>query len=133
VFFIPFCLQRLTHQKGLFTNTTPLPDNYNYMSPGTKPNVNGHTDEISQRILDICTPYTVDIPDAPPFDLAKVKIIGNANCASTCALFSSSMFERHATQFAIFGGRPGEAVQVKGMAGNQVLEWADLGTCRSKT
>jgi hypothetical protein len=38
------------------------------------------------------------------------------------------MFERHNTTFAIFGGKPGESIQVKGMAGNQVLEWADLDT-----
>ena len=54
--------------------------------------------------------------------------VGNANCASTCALFSSALYERHGTKFAIFGGKPGESIQIKGMAGNQVLEWADLDT-----
>ncbi len=41
-------------------------------------------------------------------------------------MFSTLMFERHQTKIAIFGGKPGEKVQYKGMAGNQVLEWADL-------
>ena len=36
------------------------------------------------------------------------------------------MFERHNTKVAIFGGKPGEQLQYKGMAGNQVLEWVDL-------
>ena len=57
------------------------------------------------------------------------------------------MFERHQTKIAIFGGKPGEKIEFKGnylssvrntiygysqtvstlgMAGNQVLEWADL-------
>lgn len=36
------------------------------------------------------------------------------------------MFERHQTKIAVFGGKPGENVQFKGMAGNQVLEWPDL-------
>lgn len=36
------------------------------------------------------------------------------------------MFERHQTKIAIFGGKPGETLQYKGMAGNQVLEWTDL-------
>ncbi|KAI0028059.1 hypothetical protein K488DRAFT_59656 [Vararia minispora EC-137] len=112
----------------LFPNETQLPGNFNYMSPPTTLTINGVKDKISQRLLDICTPYAVDIPEKPPFDLSKVKIVGNANCASTCALFSSSMFERHNTTFAIFGGKPGESIQVKGMAGNQVLEWADLDT-----
>lgn len=29
---------------------------------------------------------------------------------------------------AVFGGKPGEVMEYKGMAGNQVLEWADLDT-----
>ncbi|KAJ7216649.1 hypothetical protein GGX14DRAFT_51621 [Mycena pura] len=41
-------------------------------------------------------------------------------------MFSTLMFERHQTQTAIFGGKPGEDVQYKGMAGNQVLEWFDI-------
>lgn len=36
------------------------------------------------------------------------------------------MVERHGTKTAVFGGKPGEQVEYKGMAGNQVLEWADL-------
>lgn len=62
-------------------------------------------------------------------------------------MFSTLMFERHGTKIAIFGGKPGEQLQYKGllhtlaavmktayhtdtrgigMAGNQVLEWTDL-------
>ena len=41
-------------------------------------------------------------------------------------MFSTLMFERHQTKIAIFGGKPGETLQYKGMAGNQVLEWTDL-------
>ena len=55
-------------------------------------------------------------------------LVSNGNCASTCAMFSTLMFERHQTKIAIFGGKPGEQVQYKGMAGNQVLEWSDLDT-----
>jgi hypothetical protein len=36
------------------------------------------------------------------------------------------MVERHGVTTAVFGGKPGEQVEYKGMAGNQVLEWADL-------
>ena len=57
-----------------------------------------------------------------------VRLVGNANCASTCAMFSTLMFERHATKIAIFGGKPGLPMEYKGMAGNQVLEWSDLDT-----
>ena len=55
-------------------------------------------------------------------------VVGNADCASTCAMFSTLMFERHATKIAIFGGKPGLPMEYKGMAGNQVLEWSDLDT-----
>lgn len=41
-------------------------------------------------------------------------------------MFSTLMFERHNTKIAIFGGKPGLPMEYKGMAGNQVLEWADL-------
>ena len=36
------------------------------------------------------------------------------------------MVERHGTKTLVFGGKPGEQMEYKGMAGNQVLEWADL-------
>lgn len=43
-------------------------------------------------------------------------------------MFSTLMRERHNTKIAIFGGKPGEVMEYKGMAGNQVLEWPDLDT-----
>jgi hypothetical protein len=70
----------------------------------------------------------VTIPTTPPFDLNNVVIIGNGNCASTCSLFTTAMFERHQTKIAVFGGNHSQPIQYKGMAGNQVLEWADLDT-----
>ncbi|KZV63396.1 hypothetical protein PENSPDRAFT_669711 [Peniophora sp. CONT] len=109
-------------------NNTQEPASNNYMKPPVTITVNGAKEVNSERFFDICTPYVVDVPENPPFDLKKVAIVGNANCASTCALFSSLMFEKHDTKFAIFGGKPGESIQIKGMAGNQVLEWADLDT-----
>lgn len=52
--------------------------------------------------------------------------MGNGDCASTCAQFSTLMYERHNTTVAIFGGKPNETMQFKGMAGEQVLEWTDI-------
>ena len=40
--------------------------------------------------------------------------MGNANCASTCAMFSTLMNERHNTTIAIFGGKTGLPMQFKG-------------------
>ncbi|KAI0058356.1 hypothetical protein BV25DRAFT_1919409 [Artomyces pyxidatus] len=109
-----------------FLNNTEMPASYNYFEPSSSEFVNGKSDPTSQRFYDVCTPYNVPVPDGPAFDLKNVAIVGNGNCASTCALFSTLMYERHGTKMAMFGGKPGEHVEFKGMAGNQVLEWADL-------
>ncbi|KAI9513423.1 hypothetical protein F5148DRAFT_1273072 [Russula earlei] len=87
--------------------------------------VNGRKDVTSLRFYDAC-PFSVPIPSLPPFDLTVVAIVTNGNCASTCALFSTLMKERHNTTIAVFGGRPGQSIEFKGVAGNQVLEWTDL-------
>ena len=106
-----------------------MPSTYNYMDPTEPLVINGVSDPTSQRFYDTCfLSYVVDIPAEPPFPLDQVAIVNNGNCASTCAMFSTLMFERHNTKTAIFGGKPGEQLQYKGMAGNQVLEWADLDT-----
>ncbi|THH27364.1 hypothetical protein EUX98_g6832 [Antrodiella citrinella] len=109
-----------------FLNDTEQPLTFNYIDPAVIRKTNGVNDPTSQRFEDICTPFSVPIPETPPFDLNNVAIVGNANCASTCAMFSTLMFERHQTKNVIFGGKPGEVMQYKGMAGNQVLEWVDL-------
>ncbi|KAI0089698.1 hypothetical protein BDY19DRAFT_889505 [Irpex rosettiformis] len=114
-----------------FLNNTQMPASHNYITPSVPFHVNGTraTDQTSQRFLDTCDEgFSVQPPATPPFDLGNVAIVSNGNCASTCAMFSTLMFERHQTKIAIFGGKPGEQVQYKGMAGNQVLEWADLDT-----
>lgn len=53
-------------------------------------------------------------------------MVGNGACPSTCALFSTLMYERLNTKVAIFGGRPGQHIEFKGMAGYQVLDWSTL-------
>ncbi|KAI0314927.1 hypothetical protein OF83DRAFT_1062983 [Amylostereum chailletii] len=109
-----------------FLNDTAYPVDYNYFDPPDPLTVNGRSDPTSQRFEDICTPFNIDVPEEPYFDLSKVAVVGNGNCASTCALFSSLMYERHGTQFALFGGKASNPIEIKGMAGNQVLEWSDL-------
>ncbi|THH11140.1 hypothetical protein EW146_g8141, partial [Bondarzewia mesenterica] len=111
-----------------FLNDTEMPLTFDYNDPAVLLTTNGRLDPTSQRFHDICTPYSVPVPQTPPFDLKNVAIVSNGNCASTCAMFSTLMNERHNTSIAVFGGKPGEDVQFKGMAGNQVLEWTDLDT-----
>ncbi|KIJ47498.1 hypothetical protein M422DRAFT_248919, partial [Sphaerobolus stellatus SS14] len=110
-----------------FLNSTPHPDNFNYITPTAPAIVNGKSEPTSQRFLDICDgEFFEPFPVNPPIPLNKVVIVGNGNCASTCSMFTTLMHERHNTKNVVFGGKPGEILQYKGMAGNQVLEWADL-------
>ncbi|KAF8813458.1 hypothetical protein BYT27DRAFT_7180997 [Phlegmacium glaucopus] len=112
-----------------FFNGTILPTTFNYITPPLVNVVNGQKDPGSQRVHDTCEEsFTQTVPVKPPFNLNKVAIVSNGNCASTCAMFSTLMNELHRTKIAVFGGKPGEQMEFKGMAGNQVLEWADLDT-----
>ncbi|KAF8270072.1 hypothetical protein EI94DRAFT_1798564 [Lactarius quietus] len=114
-------------EQWAFLNDTLLPNNFNYIAPPVPVVINGIGDTTSQRFHDVC-PYSISIPSQAPFNLSQVAIVTNGNCASTCALFSTLMWERHNTTIAVFGGRPGQSIEFKGMAGNQVLEWTDLDT-----
>ncbi|GLB39840.1 hypothetical protein LshimejAT787_0703500 [Lyophyllum shimeji] len=112
-----------------FLNGTQISKSFNYITPSVPFVVNGRQDPTSQRFHDTCELFfSQKVPATPPFDLSKVAIVNNGNCASTCAMFSTLMNERHGTKIAVFGGKPGEQMEFKGMAGNQVLEWADLDT-----
>lgn len=112
-----------------FLNGTQISRSFNYITPSVPFVVNGRQDPTSQRFHDTCELFfSQPVPVTPPFDLSKVAIVNNGNCASTCAMFSTLMNERHSTKIAVFGGKPSEKMEFKGMAGNQVLEWADLDT-----
>ncbi|KAI0267472.1 hypothetical protein BC834DRAFT_822437 [Gloeopeniophorella convolvens] len=105
---------------------TTLADDFDYIDPSVSLTINGVAYSESQRLHDACA-FSAPVPASPPFDLANVAIVSNGNCASTCAMFSTVMNERHNTTIAVFGGRPGQNIEFKGwMAGNQVLEWTEL-------
>ncbi|CAE6533511.1 unnamed protein product [Rhizoctonia solani] len=109
-------------------NNTPLQDNYNYMEPPTNFTINDTNDATSQRIYDTCTPYNVDLPAEPFLPPSKIIIVGNGYCASTCAMFTGIAYEKLGIKIATFGGNPDAAMNFNGLAGNQVMEWADLDT-----
>ncbi|KAH9054676.1 hypothetical protein EDB87DRAFT_1428312 [Lactarius vividus] len=112
----------------LFLNGTQMPFDFDYNDPSVPYVINGRDDPTSQRFEDACPTLNVTIPTAPPFDLNQIAIIGNGNCASTCAIFTTLMFERHQTKIAVFGGNPSQPIQFKGMAGGQLFQWTDLDT-----
>ncbi|CCO30979.1 hypothetical protein BN14_12116 [Rhizoctonia solani AG-1 IB] len=47
-------------------------------------------------------------------------------CGSTCALFTGIAYEKLGIKVITFGGNPGQPMNFNGLAGNQVLEWANL-------
>jgi hypothetical protein len=95
----------------------------NFMEPEDAVNINGIQDAFSQRTADSCTPWNVTVPEEQPFDLSKVIIVGNAQCASTCSAFTTLMQERHGVKIVNFGAAKGA---YSGMAGAEVLEWDAL-------
>ncbi|KAI9463969.1 hypothetical protein BJY52DRAFT_1401034 [Lactarius psammicola] len=99
-----------------FLNGTQMPLNFNYIEPSVPFVINGRDDATSQRLEDICPTPNMTMPTKPPFDLNKVAIIGNGQCASTCATFTTAMFEQHQTKIAVFGGNPSQPIQYKGMS-----------------
>ncbi|KZV96492.1 hypothetical protein EXIGLDRAFT_424620 [Exidia glandulosa HHB12029] len=115
-----------------FFNDTIFPNNHNFITPPETIVVNGVKDDNSQRFHDTCVQFTyppdLALPVDPPFPLKDVVVVGNGNCASTCALFTTLLHEKQNVRMAVFGSKPGGQVEYKGMAGNQVLEWADLDT-----
>jgi len=109
-----------------FLNDTEFPITFNYDNPILPATVNGKSEPTSQKFHDLCGDFDVPMPATPPIPLNKIAIVGNGNCASTCSMFSTLMVERHNVTTVMFGAKPGEQMEYKGMAGNQVLEWADL-------
>ncbi|KAG8729792.1 hypothetical protein FRC11_007998, partial [Ceratobasidium sp. 423] len=86
-----------------FLNNTPQPVSYNYMEPPTNFTINGSKDAVSKRFYDICTPYNVDLPAEPFLPASKIIIVGNGECASTCALFTGVAYEKLGIKVATFG------------------------------
>ncbi|KAJ7178031.1 hypothetical protein C8R46DRAFT_1174054 [Mycena filopes] len=116
-----------TADNWAFLNGTQMPADYDYMTPDVPIIVNGQVDANSQRFHDTCElAFVVPMPDTPPFPLTNIAIVGNGNCASTCAMFTTLMNEKEHSKMVVFGGKPFENVEFKGMAGNQVLEWFDI-------
>lgn len=88
----------------------------NLFSPGVTVQAEGTSDPQSTRFADNCG-STRSYPQTQPYDLTKVAIVGNGNCASTCATFTTLMQELHNTKMYVYGGSPAvDTVQYKGMA-----------------
>lgn len=135
-YYVENDLSWMWYSPGLwaFPNDTRIPNEYNYNDPPETIRVNGVPNRNSRRFHDTCeqdwwaAELVKALPAEPPFPLDKVAVVSNGNCASTCAMFTTLLHERHGVKMVVFGGKPGEPIEYKGMAGNQVLEWRDIDT-----
>ena len=75
-----------------FANNTRFPANYDWLKDPVRKVVNGNEDFFSQRLGQECQPFSIDPPAEGLFDPAKVAIVSNGRCASSCSLFSVSLF-----------------------------------------
>ena len=75
-----------------FANNTAMPANYDFLEPPVERRVNGRADAFSQRLGQECQPFDVDPLAEALFDASRVAIVGNGRCASSCSLFSVSVF-----------------------------------------
>ncbi|KAH9988078.1 hypothetical protein BJV74DRAFT_839926 [Russula compacta] len=119
-------ITRYSGDNWLFLDNTVMPQSFDYNDPSAPFSIDHRKQPTSQRFKDLCPPPIVTMLETPPFDLNNVVIVGNGNCASTCAQFITLMFERHHVKTATFGGHMDRPIEFKGMAGSEVLEWPDL-------
>ncbi len=106
------------------TNSTQFGPSENFMTPDQQFTNNGVQDTFSQNTADWCTPWAIEPPSKQLFVWSKVVIVGNGQCASTCAAFSTILYENHGVKVANFGRAKGGSWC--GMSGAEVLEWATL-------
>lgn len=90
--------------------------------------MNAHTCALQDTCQQLNFVKSLPLPVDPPFPLENIVVVSNGNCASTCSHFTTLLHEKHNVKMAVFGAKPGEQVEFKGMAGNQVLEWSDVDT-----
>jgi hypothetical protein len=75
-----------------FANNTRFPAEYDWLKDPVRKVINGNEDFFSQKLGQECQPFSIDAPVEGLFDPTKVAIVSNGRCASSCALFSVSLF-----------------------------------------
>ena len=75
-----------------FANNTLFPAEYDWLKDPVRKVINGREDFFSQKLGQECQPFSIDPPGEGLFDPKKVAIVGNGRCASSCSLFSVSLF-----------------------------------------
>ncbi|KAH8827563.1 hypothetical protein DL96DRAFT_1599472 [Flagelloscypha sp. PMI_526] len=107
----------------------PFSAKTNYLREGTvDTEVNGHEDRFSQTIGQECQPfYYFDMPQTPEWT-GEIVIVSNGRCASSCALFVTTMVKEERVKVVSIGGKKGTAQEYAGTIGGQSLDFSDIDT-----
>ncbi|KAG8737546.1 hypothetical protein FRC12_017108 [Ceratobasidium sp. 428] len=100
-------------------NGKPFASTFNWLNPSIDAQVNGVSDRFSQKIGDICLPFSITPPSTQPFKFENIAIMTNGRCASSCSLFSITMATKYNVKTIVVGGRPGTTQQYCGVVGGQ--------------
>ncbi|KAG9125262.1 hypothetical protein FRC07_008331 [Ceratobasidium sp. 392] len=101
-------------------NGKPFASNFNWLNPPIDVQVNGVSDRFSQKVGDICLPFSsLAPPSTKPFEFENIAIMTNGRCASSCSLFSITMATKYNVKTIVVGGRPGTTQQYCGVVGGQ--------------
>ncbi|KAL5522967.1 hypothetical protein ACEPAF_1234 [Sanghuangporus sanghuang] len=111
-----------------FANNTPFPANFDWLANPVRTVINGRPDAFSQRLGQECQPFDMTPPDEPLFDPAKVVIVSNGRCASSCSLFSVSMNKEEGSKTVVVGGKKDVTQQYCGTVGGQSSDFSTMDT-----
>ncbi|KAL5481091.1 hypothetical protein ACEPAI_10032 [Sanghuangporus weigelae] len=111
-----------------FANNTPFPANFDWLANPVRTFINGRPDAFSQRLGQECQPFDMTPPDEPLFDPAKVVIVSNGRCASSCSLFSVSMNKEEGSKTVVVGGKKDVTQQYCGTVGGQSSDFSTMDT-----
>ncbi|KAJ7064956.1 hypothetical protein C8F01DRAFT_1128917 [Mycena amicta] len=111
-------------------NNVPFPATENWLLPPVTSVINGHADAFSQRLGQECQPdaFTTTPPDFGLFAAAKVAIVSNGRCASSCSLFSITMSKEENVKTVVVGGRADVQQDYCGTVGGQSTDFSTIDT-----
>ncbi|RDB24235.1 Peptidase S41 family protein ustP [Hypsizygus marmoreus] len=106
----------------------PFPASVDWLQPVVKKTINGHEDAFSQRLGQECQPFSWTPPKKALFDPAKVVIVSNGRCGSSCSLFSITMAKHEGVKTVVVGGKNDVPQQYCGTVGGQSTDFSSIDT-----
>ncbi|KAH8827598.1 hypothetical protein DL96DRAFT_1103752 [Flagelloscypha sp. PMI_526] len=88
--------------------------------------VNGRADQFSQTIGQECQPFYYLKPSQTPQWTGEIAIVSNGRCASSCALFATTLAKEEKVKVVSIGGKKGIAQEYAGTVGGQSLDFSGI-------